>query len=1106
MKCAVCDHDLVEDAVFCPWCSTRVKGAEERDDYAYEAFISYRHLPLDHKVAVKVQRAIEGFAIPKALHEQTGKRRLGKCFRDTDELPTSSSLSDQITEALKRSRYLVVVCSTNTRESVWVQREVELFCSYHGRDRVVVALAEGEPEESFPELLLTQARCADDGSVTYVPVEPLAADMRDLSRKQFSVERLRIIARIVGCSFDDLRQRMRARTMRVYAAAAAVVTAVSTAFAGMATYQEARIREEYRQIQIKESEFLANEANELLASGDRYQAVQVALAALPSSEEAPDRPFVPAAQMALENALGLFPQQSDWHSCYSQTDLAVRGASSGVTFGPDGLEAIVALDRQVEVRKTASGDLVVRIDAERQLGVSFEPDRVYCSLAFAGDKLVCAYTGAVGCFDAQTGELLWSMDLPDVAYDDKAIAVSPDGTTVAVFEKPLSGKEEFVVKLVDATKGTVKSTVTLPGYDALGGMVYQTRGVVSAFVTDGAHLYVCWNQRLFRIDVATGAFEQKPINCPEVMSLYCIDDLLTVASRDVSTSYFTPTISLEVYDASFEKLWERRETVDVPADSSGTEYWYTLGVRGVWNYHGGDDRQLVVLWGPRLLLLDKQTGKEEFALSCVSTFLDAGVLDVEGAKRIVASTADGTLMCRMPREANNGRGGAVSDVNLGVGSLQRGAFVSIDGRAYCSAWTESPNKRMVHTLWSAQDMPEAREFVKGVSYKNVYATTWSQNAMVVMTSDELLFLDGKTLEVTATTPLSRLEYLDNDAKTLWQSVLSRTGNYYLAGPARRAGEDRSSGFVIYRVGVADGVPKLVMGQYGTGTLGTLDTVIQDDGTEQLLVSGRWEEETQIDLLNVDGTPVWQIPVNGASSDVKRVWYADGRIIVYGNVGEGRSTGFALIDVAQGAEVESDLARYALRFDYQRDSCAAISYDCTTFAVACSDGLIRLFDAHTGSLLWETDQAPTNVNLLRMTSEGNVFVQDEFGRCVLVSGKTGDVVAASAATLSPFKGATHHVEDNTMVAYFSEPGLLGRGGIVIMSLDEDLFGPLSVLYNCTLVSTDNRVVGIENGWNDELLVAKRPGLDELLHIANQLVQDHQLTDAERTIYQTNGERI
>lgn len=160
MNCAVCGRELPEAAAFCPRCAHATGGAAECGDYAYEAFISYRHTPEDRALARRIQRRIEGHRVPRELR-QDGRTRLGKCFRDEDELPTSDSLPNLIGDALGRSRFLIVICSPRMCESLWVAREVELFSAYHGRDRVLLALAGGEPAESFPPLLMSITEKSD---------------------------------------------------------------------------------------------------------------------------------------------------------------------------------------------------------------------------------------------------------------------------------------------------------------------------------------------------------------------------------------------------------------------------------------------------------------------------------------------------------------------------------------------------------------------------------------------------------------------------------------------------------------------------------------------------------------------------------------------------------------------------------------------------------------------------------------------------------------------------------------------------------------------------------------------------------------------------------
>ena len=120
----------------------------------YNAFISYRHAPADIRVAETVQRSLEHFHIPRKIQKQTGKKRIQRIFRDKDELPITSNLTDTISHALEVSDYLIVICSTSTKESIWVQREIEFFLRNHTKNQILTVLVDGEdPYEVIPEIL-----------------------------------------------------------------------------------------------------------------------------------------------------------------------------------------------------------------------------------------------------------------------------------------------------------------------------------------------------------------------------------------------------------------------------------------------------------------------------------------------------------------------------------------------------------------------------------------------------------------------------------------------------------------------------------------------------------------------------------------------------------------------------------------------------------------------------------------------------------------------------------------------------------------------------------------------------------------------------------------
>ena len=165
----------------------------------FRAFVSYSHA--DATIAQKLHRKIETYRLPRPLRPDPitdeNHGRLGRIFRDREDLPAAEDLSESVKQALAGSQVLVVVCSPDARGSIWVAREIELFRSLHPDRPVLAALVRGEPEEAFPPALL-------DGA------EPLAADLRkqgDGWRLGF----LKIVAGIAGVPLDALVQRDAAR-------------------------------------------------------------------------------------------------------------------------------------------------------------------------------------------------------------------------------------------------------------------------------------------------------------------------------------------------------------------------------------------------------------------------------------------------------------------------------------------------------------------------------------------------------------------------------------------------------------------------------------------------------------------------------------------------------------------------------------------------------------------------------------------------------------------------------------------------------------------------------------------------------------------------------
>jgi hypothetical protein len=218
---------------------------DEVPQLRYDAFISYRHGKADAAIAERLHKILENFRTPSLLVKAGALPRLKRVFRDREELPTSSDLSESILEALKNSRFMIVICSPRSVQSKWISKEIEIFRALGRQKQVLTLLIDGEPSEAFPPALIEKriVRVRDeDGSEKEIEQlsEPLAADIRApnlaAQLKSLKPEALRLLAPILGCNFDDLRQRAQARARQRLVATVAAMSVVTVLFAGLAGF------------------------------------------------------------------------------------------------------------------------------------------------------------------------------------------------------------------------------------------------------------------------------------------------------------------------------------------------------------------------------------------------------------------------------------------------------------------------------------------------------------------------------------------------------------------------------------------------------------------------------------------------------------------------------------------------------------------------------------------------------------------------------------------------------------------------------------------------------------------------------------------------------
>lgn len=258
----------------------------KEDEFKYNAFISYRHNDLDKYVAENLHRLIETYIMPKSVVEKYNitDNNFRRVFRDQDELPLASNLEDPIVEALKKSKFLIVICSPRLKESIWCKKEIEKFIEFHGRNNILCVLVEGEPKDSFPSILqyhTVKTKNKLGKEITKkVYCEPLAMDVRGNNKKEIykniKKELIRVIAPMYHLDYDDIKQRHEERKIKKKIRLFEIIAIVCILFTIYSAFLFIKIYISSEQLKYDQSINLANTSNELLLDDNRNGAIEKA--------------------------------------------------------------------------------------------------------------------------------------------------------------------------------------------------------------------------------------------------------------------------------------------------------------------------------------------------------------------------------------------------------------------------------------------------------------------------------------------------------------------------------------------------------------------------------------------------------------------------------------------------------------------------------------------------------------------------------------------------------------------------------------------------------------------------------------------------------------
>ncbi len=521
----------------------------------YNAFISYKHAKLDTAIAEHVQKNLEHFHVPHRLRKGLKHEKITRIFRDKDELPITSDLTETITDALEKAEYLIVICSTNTKESIWVKREINTFLKTHTQDKVLTVLCDGEPDQVIPEELLSMNKQFVDTNgvmqTVRVPVEPLSCDYRLPMRRADREELPRLASAILGCSYDELQRRRRQYIIRRAAAVVAVVFAGLVALTTYMSYSRQQIDNSLIDSLRSRSKYLANESSQLLEDDKRTDAVQLALAALPGGAE-DKMPVTAEAIRAITDATAAYRSNAGMQF---EPIWNFKAERSIVKF-------IISEDGSYIATVDKSGNIDCWNTKSHKHLISKTRDGDPMDILFLGkDSLLISYHTYVETYNVETGKLIWTFDAGecglvegDVEYANNEVFLPVEKGGLAVLAaKDGKVKDTIQLKSTVLTKAVYDLTVSPDGRK----IAYSDSSIIYGDDSD-IHIY----------DRDTGKENTGHIDSFYIHGMYFVDnDHLCIAANESvlgnSASFSSDfsyiaegTEDIYCFDKTMKQLWK----------------------------------------------------------------------------------------------------------------------------------------------------------------------------------------------------------------------------------------------------------------------------------------------------------------------------------------------------------------------------------------------------------------------------------------------------------------------------------------------------------------------------------------------------------------------
>lgn len=576
-------------------------------EYKYKAFISYRHIPRDMAAAKALHTQIERYTVPAGRKDTAShSRKKWKVFRDEEELRVTNDLPQSIHDALDSSEYLIVICSPESMDSLWVPREIAHFLRNHDQEHILTVVTAGDPGQMLPDLLV---RVSAEGYDTSRMNEPLYMDIRaDNSRsmKRLLKERfLKLAATLHGCAYDDLVMREQRRRRTQFLQRLAIVVCFFASIIAVLLWSNHQItgknqeleqkneqlQQQQQEILLRESEVLTAQSLDALSEGDHFSAIKNAVSALPAFEG--ERPYYIPAEQALISSLGLLNNQSD-HFFFSETTIESNVPITDFCMTEDG-SAVVYLDQYGNVYfYDLQNAQVLWKHSFTEVEDCWHGTILHCS---DNNSVIISFpfAGMISSISCDTGNLNWVYHEEHIL--NSRVLISPDQSQIIFYtrnakngDSPEPYEEAAHLRVISAGSGELMRDIDLSSQLLMDAqqldLIYTGNDIAECISTDNTTFigYYLAEDTLeyFAVDLINGTAEVI-LSLPGNRGEYCYSNIIFTENSTqfiaMRFGWIDSPVRIIKYDLStHEILWETNPSED-PYELqsiSSEEVYYTI--------------------------------------------------------------------------------------------------------------------------------------------------------------------------------------------------------------------------------------------------------------------------------------------------------------------------------------------------------------------------------------------------------------------------------------------------------------------------------------------------------------------------------------------------